>query len=159
MTEHQNELFRKLFSKYGSYRIETCDKRINIWESHPDKLKNEKEIENCMKHSADTIRDLENAIDMMKAYQAALIDRYNFFMTSPKQKKIRLERYKKYRGNVFFYIIHYEINLINGEQIEVKRITYTGKERKKAFQDFEKAKKENPAAIIEVDTENHRWEK
>lgn len=159
MTEQQQVLFEKLFTKYGSYQKTSCDKRVNIWEEHPETLYTTQDIEKRLKHSTDTIKELENALEMLKAYQCALIERYNYISTAPVKKKIRLERYKKYQGNIFYYIIFYDVNLTDGHQEETNRLTYTGKDRKTAFTEFERLCKENKNAIIEKDIEKKKWER
>ena len=111
-----------------------------------------------MKRAEEDINRLENYILQLKAYEIALTERYNYLETVPKKQKIKLQRYKKYRGNVFYHIIFYEVNLDTNEEIEIKRTTYKGTERKQALIDFESLKTEYKSAIFVKDIEKSKYE-
>jgi len=154
----KDNLINKLFSRYGS-ASKYAEHTIHVWEVSTKEIKTQKEIISRMEHAQKTIEQLENYILMLQAYKIDLANRYNYLEISPKREKIKLERYKKYKGNVFYYLIFSEINLLDGEENETNRETYTGKEKKKACNRFEELKKERKNAIFEKDIEKKSWEK
>lgn len=88
-----------------------------------------------------------------------LVKRYNYILTVPTKEKILLKRHKKYRGNVYYYIIFYSVNLETGEETETDRKIYKGSERKKAFEDYNMICIDHVGAICEMDVERNKWEK
>lgn len=154
------EAFRQLFSKYGYYHAETCDKRIYIYEHHPEQLNTQTEIIEAFKHSQMTIKQLEYTISQLKAYQMALTEQYNFITTSPTKEKIKLSRYCRYSDRkVFYYIKFYIVNLNNNHEELTETITYSGRERKQALEHFESLQKEHKNATFEKDIAPACWEK
>ena len=157
--EKSENLLKELFTRYGSYTKEMSEKTIRIYEQHPEKLHTEKDILHYLDRSEKDIEQLERCILQLKAYQSALVERYNFIKTSPLKKKIKLLREKKYQGNVFYYLLFYDVNLSDDHEELTKTIKYTGKERKKALNHFEQLQKEKKDTIFEKDIEQRSWEK
>lgn len=160
MTDRQTELFTELFKKYGSYIEEYNTKTIYIHAEHPKKIKTTAEIEKRIKQSIEDIKTLEYYIEMLQAYNASLIDRYNFLSCCNYAKVIKLKRERRYNDNKVFYFL-YEINRnLDTEQEEIlNTIKYTGKERKEAIKAYEKLCKENPNCIYIFDIKKGRFEK
>jgi hypothetical protein len=154
----QAELFKDFFTRYGTYEAETAEKTIHIWQQHPEKLYAQSDVLKYIESANKDIERLELTIAMLQAYKMELVKRYNYLETTPTRQKIKLQRYKKYRGNVFYYIVFYTVDLTTGHEEETQRKTYKGAERKQAFSDFETICKGNPQAIIEKDIEKSRWE-
>lgn len=147
----QEKLYKKLFSRYGSYCEEMSDKHIRIYEQHPEQLHTENEILRYFESSQKDIDELQETILQLKAYQAELTRRYNFIKTSPVKKKIVLKREQRWHENVFYYILFYDVNLIDGYEEQTSCIKYAGKDRKKAFDKFEELKVSNPNTDFEED--------
>lgn len=150
--EHsQDVLFKKLFSQYGYYREDTSNKKIGIYEQHPEHLHTENEILRYFERSQEDIDELQETILQLKAYQTELTRRYNFIKTSPVKKKIVLKRQQRWHENVFYYIFFYDVNLNDGHEEQTKCIKYAGKDRKKAFDMFKQLKSSNPGADFTED--------
>lgn len=152
------DLINEFFRLYGSCSMQEASKTIHIWHPHPETIHKSSEIIERIKRAEDDIIRLENYILQLKAYEIALTERYNYLETVPKKQKIKLQRYKKYRGNVFYYIIFYDVNLDTNEETEIKRNTYKGTERKQALIDFEALKTEYKSAIFVKDIEKSKYE-
>lgn len=157
--QKQEELYKKLFSKYGNYIKEYNTTQFYISCDHPEKMETESDVLKWLHHADQDIEKLELYIARLQAYKMELIKRYNYILTRPTKEKILLQRHKKYQGNVFYYIIFYLVDLETGTEKETNRITYKGTERKQAFTDFDKICKEHKNAIIEKDIEKKNWEK
>lgn len=155
----QQVLFENLFKQYGSYRKEYTTKTLYLHAEHPEKMHTQDEVTKAFLKADAAIEELETYIAMYKAYKIELAKRYNYLETRPTKEKIKLQRYKKYQGNVFYYIIFYLVDLETGEEIETDRQTYKGTERKQAFTDFDKICKEHKNAVIEKDIDRKSWEK
>ena len=146
------DLINEFFRLYGGCSTQEANKTIHIWHPHPETIHKSSEIAERIKRAEDDIKRLENYILQLKAYEIALTERYNCL------QKIKLKRYKKYRGNVFYYIIFYNVNLDTNEEIEIKRNTYKGTERKQALIDFEALKTVYKSAIFVKDIEKSKYE-
>lgn len=154
-----SQLMQDLFTRYSYHSKDTAEHTINIFGIHPEKLHNQTDVLRRIDSTSKDIERLEKYIAMLTVYRMELVKRYNYLETVPTKTKIKLQRYKKYQGKVYYYIIYYSIDLETGHEEETKRTTYAGTERKKAFEEFEKLCKENPTFIIEKDLEKGRWEK
>lgn len=95
----------------------------------------------------------------MQAYKIALTDRINYLLAVPTKGKIKLQRYKKYQGNVYYYIIFYTVNLDDGTETETNRITFKGTERKKALEAFKKLKEERKNTDFVEDIAKPQYER
>lgn len=156
--EKSENLLKELFTRYGNYTKEMSDKTIRIYEQHPENLHTEKEILYYFDKAQKDIEQLEKAILQLKAYENALTERYNFIKTAPTKQKIKLYREKRYQGKVYYFILFYSVNLTDGHEELIQSIKYTGKERRKAIEDFEQLRKEKKDAIFEKDIEKRYWE-
>ena len=153
------KLLDEFFSIYGTVSTQEANKTIRIWQPHPNTIHNTKEVIKRIESAEKDIERLENYILQLKAYEIALTERYNCLETVPTKHKIKLQRNKKYQGNVFYYIIFYDVNMETNEEIETKRTTYKGTERKQAIADFEQLKNEYKCAIFEIDIEKPKYER
>ena len=156
--DKNKQLLNKLFTRYGNTE-KTSDKKIYIYERHPETLHTAKTILNSFNSVERTLEELEEVMEELKAYRIALTERYNFITTAPTKKKIKLYREKKYGGKVFYFIQFYTVNLVDGYEDLTEAIRYEGKERKKAIEHFEQLKKEKTGVIFEQDIERGRWER
>ena len=157
--EKSESLLKELFTRYGNYNKEMSDKVIRIYEQHPEKLYTEKDILHYFDRAQKDIEQLERLILQLKAYENALTERYNFIKTAPTKQKIKLYREKRYQDKVYYFILFYSINLIDGHEELTQSIKYTGKERKKAIEDFKQLQKEKKNVIFEKDIEKRYWER
>lgn len=160
MTEEQKEIYKNMFSKYGSY---TPDQHFNttlhLFQINPETMEDLTEIEKGFTRCKDEINRLKEYINMLEVYNIALAERYNFLSCCDYEKIIRLKRHKQYNGKVFYYL--YEINRNKTTQAETitNTITYKGTERKNAIQDYNFTCAANPGAIYEMDINKGKWEK
>lgn len=96
----------------------------------------------------------------MKIYRIGLCEQYNYIRTSPKRKIIKLKREKSYIDkHVYYFLMEIEKNIDSGKETTMNTTRYTGKDRKKAFEDFETYKKNNPNAEAIKEIEKGRFEK
>lgn len=156
--EKSENLLKELFTRYGNYNKEMSDKTIRIYEQHPEKLHTEKDILYYFDKAQKDIEQLERVILQLKAYENALTERYNFIKTAPTKQKIKLYREKRWKDKVYYYILFYSVNLIDNHEELTQTIKYTGKERKRAIEDFEQLQKEKKNVIFEKDIEKRSWE-
>lgn len=156
--DKNKQLLNKLFTRYGNAE-KTSDKKIYIYERHPETLHTAKTILNSFNGVERTLEELEEVMEELKAYRVALTERYNYITTAPTKQKIKLYREKKYGGKVFYFIQFYTVNLVDGYEDLTEVIRYEGKERKKAIERFEQLKKEKTGVIFEQDIERGRWER
>lgn len=157
--EKSENLLKELFTRYGNYNKEMSDKTIRIYEQHPEKLHTEKDILHYFDKAQKDIEQLERVILQLKAYENALTERYNFIKTAPTKQKIKLYREKRWKDKVYYYILFYSVNLTDGHEELTQSIKYTGKERRKAIEDFEKLQKERTGVIFEKDIKRAKWER
>lgn len=157
--EKSENLLKELFTRYGSYTKEMSEKTIRIYEQHPEKLHTESDILHYFDKAQKDIEQLERVILQLKAYENALTERYNFIKTAPTKQKIKLYREKKYQDKVYYFILFYSVNLTDGHEELIQSIKYTGKERRKAIEDFEQLQKEKKNTIFEKDIEKRYWER
>lgn len=143
-----NRLFSSKEVRYGGAEI-----KIFYWNTLPSQIHTVKEAENYINASTTHIEELEDVILMLKAYQIALTERYNFLQTAPMGKKIKLQRVQRYRENVKYILSFFDVNLLDGYENLTKVIEYQGKERSKAISEFEKLKNNsiNRQVIFELD--------
>lgn len=156
--EKSDNLLKELFTRYGSYTKEMSDKTIRIYEQHPEKLHTEKDILHYFDKAQKDIEQLERVILQLKAYENALTERYNFIKTAPTKQKIKLYREKRWRDKVYYYILFYSVNLVDGYEELINTIKYPGKERRKAIELFEQLQKEKKDTIFEKDIKKRSWE-
>ena len=156
--EKSENLLKELFTRYGSYTKEMSEKTMRIYEQHPEKLHTEKDILHYFERAQKDIEQLERTILQLKAYGNELTERYNFIKTSPTKQKIKLYREKKYQDKVYYYILFYSVNLVDGYEELINTIKYPGKERRKAIEHFEQLQKEKKDTIFEKDIKKRSWE-
>lgn len=150
--EKYESVISRLFSskevRYGGAEI-----KIFYWNMLPNQIHTIKEVENYINASTTHIEELEDVILMLKAYQIALTERYNFLQTAPMGKKIKLQRVQRYRENVKYILSFFDVNLLDGYENLTRVIEYQGKERSKAISEFEKLKNDsiNRQVIFELD--------
>lgn len=156
--ERRENLFKELFTKYGSYSESPAERTIHIFENHPSNIYTCDEVVRNMARADADIQRLEKNIAMLKAYKMGLVNRYNYLATSPTREKILLQRVKKYGGKVAYYIIFYSVNLTDGHEVEKDRLTFAGSERRQAFKKFEELAKEHSSAVFEKDVAKKSWE-
>lgn len=158
--QKEEMLFNELFSKYGS-ASEYAEKTLHIFQIHPDKLENTSEVLKAFERADKDLERLEHLVAMLNIYKMRLTHRFNYLETAPTKQKIKLERYRQYKGKVFYYIKFFVVNLDSGSESETisKQLTFKGTEKKQAISKFEELKKEYKNAIFEIDIQKKYWEK
>lgn len=159
MTPEQEKELQELFSRYGSPSKE-CDARVNIYLTAPDALKEPEKVLYYDNKAIDYIKALADKIEQLKAYRMALAERYNYLATAPTQSIVRLKRQRQYYDNkVYYFLVTYSRNMLDGSETETASTKYTGQERHKAIADYKAYIKSHPGIIAEMDIKKSKWER
>lgn len=122
-----------------------------------DKLKSVKFYDD---HTARTIAELREAIELLEEYRKTLYTRYQEIISAPFKLVLRLERtvsYDGYKRYIITLVKRFEGAKIADEEVMCE--SFTGKDRSKALKRFEELKKEYPTTETETDIEKKHWEK
>lgn len=84
--DKNKQLLSKLFTRYGNAE-KTSDKKIYIYERHPEMLHTAKDILSSFNSVERTLEELEEVMEELKAYRVALTERYNYITTAPTKQK------------------------------------------------------------------------
>lgn len=156
MTPEQNAALEELFTRYG-YPSEDGDFRINAYFQRPDKIDSLDKIVRDDKYTCNIISQLQDKIQQLTAYRAALAERYNYLATAPTVPVVRLKRER--RDKVYYILSVYDRNLLDSHEVLKSSIRYSGTERHTAINAFNTYVKQHPGIIAEMDIEKARWEK
>ncbi|MDO5403306.1 MAG: hypothetical protein Q4F11_07690 [Eubacteriales bacterium] len=159
MTDEQKEIINKMFMRYGSPSGDV-EIQVRQYLIHPQDLNELQRITHYDESAAKAIEEMQREIEKLQTYRTALCEQYNFIATAPKQKMIKLQRERLYSNKkVFYYVIELERNMLNNSETVIKSTKYEGKDRKKAFDDFEKYIKLHPDAVQIKDITKGYWER
>lgn len=158
MTEAQKEIYKELFTRYGSLS-DVAEIRITGVLHDARKLYDTNYISRCDDHAEEYIKQCEKAIEKLKIYRIAICERYNELQFANIQKVVKLKREKHLYDNKVYYYLQLLERYEDGHEEQIKSTRYTGKERKKALEDFENFVKENKNYIAVKDIEKGKWEK
>lgn len=158
MTPEQDKALKDLFSRYG-HPAREADIRITGYLLHPGDLDTTARVKDYDKSAERTIQELEEKIRQLKVYRIALAERYNYLATAPTAPVVRLTRRKTYEGKVYYDLITYNRNLLDGQEVKTSSTTFPGKERHKAIAAYNDYVKAHPGITAEMDIEKRRWEK
>lgn len=156
MTPEQNEVMLELFQRYGSPSTE-ADIRINGYLLHPDQLDTVDRVQGYDQSAERIIQELEAKIQQLKVYRIALAERYNYLATAPTVPVVRLTRRKTYEGKVYYGLMTYSRNLLDGREVKTSTTTFPGKERRKAIEAYNDYVKAHPGITAEMDFEKRSW--
>ncbi len=148
--------YENLLMRYGS-RQESAETRLFIYVADPQKLTTPRDVVYRDQSAAGDITQLEGLIEDLKDYRKALAERYAQLETMPYSYRLRLERYKHWKGNVEYFIT-IKKEMEDGSKIDELREVYPGKERHKAIARYEELRKQRPGIVAEKDIEKGRWE-
>lgn len=159
MTDEQRQVIESLFKRYGS-ASDDVELHAREYLIKPEKLDTIERVLHYDKSAEKTIEQLEKMIEKLQIYRIALCDQYNFLQTAPKKAIVKLKREKSYRDNkVYYYIMELEKNLINENETLISSKKFSGKVRKKAFEEFEEYIKNHPGVIAIKEIEKESWER
>lgn len=158
MTPEQNRTMQELFQRYGSPARE-ADIRISGYLLHPDDLDTTTRVKDYDKSAERIIQELEEKIRQLQVYRIALAERYNYIATAPTVPVVRLTRRKTYEGKVYYDLMTYNRNLLDGREVKTSTTTFPGKERRKAIEAYNDYVKAHPGITAEIDIEKRSWEK
>lgn len=158
MTPEQNEVMQELFQCYGVPSTE-ANIRINRYLLRPDQLDTVDRVQIYDQGAARLIEELEGKITQLKLYRVALAERYNYLATAPTAPVVRLTRRKTYEGKVYYDLMTYNRNLLDGREVKTSTTTFPGKERRKAIEAYNKYVKAHPGITAEIDIEKRSWER
>ena len=158
MTPTQEKDLQDLFMKYGNPSTES-DVRMSIHVIHPDALNELDKVLYYDNKAVDTIKEFECKIEQLKAYRIALSERYNYLATAPTQPVVRLKRERRYYENkVYYFLVTYSRNMLDGSEVQTSSTKYTGQERHKAISDYKAYIKSHPGIIAEMNIAKPKWE-
>ncbi len=158
MTPDQDKALKDLFSRYGHPSTE-ADIRINGYLLRPDQLDTVGRVQSYDQSAARLVEELEEKIRQLKVYRIALAERYNYLATAPTAPVVRLTRRKTYEGKVYYDLITYNRNLLDGQEVKTSSTTFPGKERHKAIAAYNDYIKAHPGIAAEIDIEKRSWER
>lgn len=158
MTPDQDKALKDLFSRYGHPSTE-ADIRIIGYLLRPDQLDTTARVKDYDQTAERTIQELEEKIQQLKIYRIALAERYNYLATAPTVPVVRLTRRKTYEGKVYYDLITYNQNLLDGQEVKTNSTTFPGKERHKAIAAYNDYVKAHPGITAEKDIEKRSWER
>ena len=104
-----------------------------------------------------TLKECENLKNWLKEYQVQLAVQYNKLATSGCHTRITLQREKRWKEKVFYFIRIEEV-YSNGATKQVSCDRFEGTERHKAIAKFDKLCKDNPHWEAVKDIKKPRWE-
>ena len=158
MTKEQKEIYENFFTRYGS-PSEVAEIRINNAFYKVNNIYDESTLMRYDNYAHEDIKRLEKMIEQLKIYRIAICERYNELQFAHVQKVVKLKREKRTYDNKVYYYLELINRYDNGHDEQIKSTRYTGKERKKAIEDFERFANENKNYIAEKDIEKGKWEK
>lgn len=158
MTEEQKEIYKELFTRYCS-PSDVAEIKITSVLHDASKLYDTNYIMRCDNYAEECIKQFEKAIEKLKIYRIAICERYNELQFANIQKIVKLKREKHSYDNKVYYYLQLLDRYEDGHEEQIKNTRYTGKERKKALEDFDKFAKENKNYIAIKDIEKGHWEK
>lgn len=159
MTPEQRKDIDELFTRYGSPSNE-AEFRITGYYTKADSIDELDRIKRADENVQRDIERMQEKIRQLSAYRVSLAERYNFLATAPTDPVVRLIRHKdSYSNKVFYYIKTFDRNLIDGHEVQTGCAEYTGTDRRKAIDDFNKYIKSHPGIEAEMQIEKARWER
>lgn len=158
MTSGQNKALKDLFSRYGHPSTE-ADIRITGYLLHPGDLDTTARVKDYDQSAERIIQELEAKVQQLKVYRIALAERYSYLATAPTVPVVRLIRRKTYEGKVYYDLMTYNRNLLDGREVKASTTTFPGKDRHKAIAAYNDYVKAHPGITAEIDIEKRRWEK
>ena len=150
--------YHDLLMQYGS-EADSAEQRIYIYAEAPKRLKTTREVSYRDKTAAADIMRLEKLIDDLKDYRQALAARYAQLETMTYRERLELERYPRICGGGISYYVRIVRTYEDDTSEKVLSETYSGKERRKAFDRFEELKKQRPGIEAIKDIERKSWER
>ena len=159
MTQEKQALVNELFTRYGSPTKE-CDFHISGYYTKAESIHDLDHIKREDENAQRDIERMQEKILQLSAYRVSLAERYNFLSTAPTAPVVRLIRRKdSYSNKVFYYLKTFDRNLIDGHEVQTGCAKYTGTDRRKAIDDFNKYIKSHPVLEAEMQIEKARWER
>lgn len=159
MTNEQQTLVNELFTRYGNPSTE-ADFRITGYYTKAGSIDELDRIKRADENVQRDIERMQEKIRQLSAYRVSLAERYNFLATAPTAPVVRLIRHRNYSTNkVFYYLRTYTKNILDNHEVETGCTIYTGTERRKAIDEFNRYVKEHPGIEAEMQIEKARWER
>lgn len=149
-----NESIKKLIKERGNHS-ETFN--LSLYDISKDT--DSKHLLRLDEYMVHDIKRLEDMLELVKWYRLQIANRYNELETSAYQKAVKLSREKHYGSNnkVYYYLTVFDIFPDGSERITSSH-KYEGKDRRQAFEDYEKYVKEHPGIIALKEVDKSYWE-
>lgn len=134
---------------------------IKCFIKQPKKIKNKEDVLRYEKWANQGIKEFKKYIELLELYRIELYERYKELETTVFKTKLSLIRSKSYYDKKVYYTVHlYEYS--NEKDVDnktIKKETFSGAERKKAFELFEQLKRTYNGIETEIDINKKEWEK
>lgn len=147
----------EIFTRYGSPCSE-AEVKFYGWLNRPDCCKTFEEIRNNDERAARLIAECKRMVSLLIEYRQDLTARYNQLATMASKDSVMLQRYKRYKGSVIYYI-RFFTEYEDGTKVETATETFTGAERCKALKRFADLQKQRPDIEYIKDIEKNQWER
>lgn len=158
MTSEQNKALKDLFSRYGHPSTE-ADIRVTGYLLHPGDLDTTARVKDYDQSAERIIQELEAKVQQLKVYRIALAERYSYLATAPTVPVVRLIRRKTYEGKVYYDLMTYNRNLLDGREVKTSTTTFPGRERRRAIEAYNEYAKAHPGITAEMDIKKRSWER
>lgn len=158
MNPEETAQLEKLFTRYGSPSKE-AEIRIHHYCTRPDQIDTLDRITWQDRAAAETLKALDAASAQLRAYRAALFERYNQIATAPTIPVVKLLREKHWKDSkVYYHLIVTRRDPATGHETETARTTYPGTKRREALAAFAEYVKAHPGIHAEKDIAKKSWE-
>lgn len=159
MTPDQDALLDALFTRYGSPARET-ELRATCYCIRPDQLDTLDAVAWRDKDTARMLAQLDTMTAQLKAYRAALAQRYSEIATTPTVPAVRLKRERSWRdSHVYYHLILSRLTPETGAEVETSRTTYPGTQRSAALAAYHAYVKAHPGISATLDIDKSAWER
>lgn len=161
-----NELFNK--AKYGSYNS-SYELRLTTNIYDPAGIMEADRLAQYDKWTEEAIERVEEGLQILKDYRAAIAQRYSEIETAATIPVIRLRRQRDFwKEHKVFYHLEEITRYVDTPNPKAGKsytdrvdrcTTYAGSDRRQALKDFEAYKKTHPGITAELDIEKSKWER
>lgn len=149
--------YTDLLHQYGS-RQDSVEIRRYIYVDDPRKLSTVKDVAYRDKRTAEEIAQLQQLIDDLKDYRAALAARYGQLETMAYKRLLKIQRETHWKGPITYTVTIKKIRE-DGTKEEELRETFQGIDRHKAIARYHELQKQYPGIPCEMDIKKGSWER
>lgn len=146
-----------LLYQYGS-RQDSAEIRLYIYVEEPKKLATSKDVAYRDKRTAEQIEQLQQLIDDLKDYRAALAARYGQLETMTYSRLLKIKRETHWKGPITYTVTITKIREDGTKETELLE-SFQGIDRHKAIARYHELRKQHPGITCEMDIKKGSWER